>query len=150
VRPKLGAIFVLALRFVVSAGAARADRVPVANGSFQTANALNVSCGIGCAYNGSPIPDWTVTRSGGSFQPSTTFFNLPLPNGSIVAYGNGGTISQILGLTVQPDSTYTLSVYGGDKLDGLVTNYSIALDDGSTALCSTPCFKWSHRAWHIC
>src|ERR1700693_1927603 len=138
VRLRPGVIFVLALCFAVSAGAAWADGVPVANASFETTNPLTVSCGSGCAYNGGPIPDWTVTGSGGSFQPSTTFFNLPLPSGSIVASSNGGTISQILGVTVQPDSTYTLSVYVGDRLDGLVTNYSIALDDGSTTLCSTP------------
>jgi len=142
VRLGLGVILLLALCFTVSGGAAWADGVPVANASFETTYPLTVSCGSGCAYNGGgAIPDWTVTGSGGSFQPSTTFFNLPLPGGptdSIVAYSNGGTISQILGVTVQPDSTYTLSVYVGDRLDGEVANYSIALDDGSTTLCSTP------------
>jgi hypothetical protein len=141
VRLRPGVIFLLALCFTVSAGAAWADGVPVANASFETinpANPLNLPCGIGCAYNGGSIPDWTLTGTGGSFQPNTTFFNLPLPNGSIVAYSNGGTISQILGVTVQPDSTYTLSVYVGDRLGNEVANYSIALDDGSTTLCSTP------------
>lgn len=137
-QPRPGVIFVLALCFAASAGAAWADGVPVQNASFETTNALSAPCGSGCAFNAGPIPDWTITGSGGSFQPSTTYFNLPLPNGSIVAYSNGGTISQLLGVTVQPDSTYTLSVYVGDRLDGLVTNYSIALDDGSTSLCSTP------------
>jgi hypothetical protein len=141
VRLRLGVILLLALCFAVSGGAAWADGVPipVQNASFESANALTTSCGLGCAYNAGPIPDWTMTgATGGSFQPSTSFFNLPLPNGSIVAYSNGGTISQILGVTVQPDSTYTLSVYVGDRLDGEVANYSIALDDGSTTLCSTP------------
>jgi len=139
VRLRPGVIFLLALCFTVSAGAARADGVTVLNASFEMADALTVSCGSGCAYNGGgSIPDWTVIGSGGSFQPNTTYFNLPLPNGSIVAYSNGGTISQILGVTVQPDSTYTLSVYVGDRLDDEVANYSIALDDGSTTLCSTP------------
>ena len=140
-RLRLGVIFLLALCFAVSSGAAWADGIPVQNASFESAYALTSSCGLGCAYNGGPIPDWTMTGTGGSFQPSTTFFNLPLPGGptdSIVAYSNGGTISQILGVTVQPDSTYTLSVYVGDRLDGEVANYSIALDDGSTTLCSTP------------
>ena len=140
-RLRLGVIFLLALCFAVSGGAAWADGVPVQNASFESAYTLTTSCGLGCAYNNGPIPGWTMTGSGGSFQPSTTFFNLPLPGGpsdSIVAYSNGGTISQILGVTVQPDSTYTLSVYVGDRLDGEVANYSIALDDGSTTLCSTP------------
>ena len=139
-RLRLGVILLLALCFAVSGGAAWADGVPVQNASFETTNALTSSCGLGCAFNNGPIPDWTITGAGGggSFQPSTTFFNLPLPNGSIIAYSNGGTISQILGVTVQPDSTYTLSVYVGDRLDGEVANYSIALDDGSATLCSTP------------
>lgn len=140
-RLRPGVIFLLALCFAVSGGAVWADGVLVQNASFESASALTSSCGLGCAYNGGPIPDWTMTGTGGSFQPSTTFFNLPLPGGpsdSIVAYSNGGTISQILGVTVQPDSTYTLSVYVGDRLDGEVANYSIALDDGSTTLCSTP------------
>jgi PEP-CTERM motif len=138
VRLRPGVIFLLALCFAVSGAAAWGDGVPVQNASFETTYALTSPCGLGCAYNGA-IPDWTVTGAeGGSFQPGTIFFNLPLPNGSIVAYSNGGTISQILGITVQPDSTYTLSVYVGARLDGLVTNYSIALDDGSTTLCSTP------------
>jgi PEP-CTERM motif len=141
VRQRPGVIFLLALCFAVSGGAVWADGVLVQNASFESAYALTSSCGVGCAYNGGPIPDWTMTGTGGSFQPSTTFFNLPLPGGasdSIVAYSNGGTISQILGVTVQPDSTYTLSVYVGDRLDGEVANYSIALDDGSTTLCSSP------------
>jgi hypothetical protein len=138
VRLRPGVIFLLALFFAVSGGAAWADGVTVLNASFETPYALNISCGLGCAYNGGSIPDWTITGTGGSFQPNSTYLNLPLPNGSIVAYSNGGTISQILGVTVQPDSTYTLSVYVGDRLDDEVATYSIALDDGSTTLCSTP------------
>jgi hypothetical protein len=118
------------------------DGVPVENASFEITNALNLSCGVpaNCLFNTGPIPDWTTAGPGqaGSWQPSNAYLNLPLPNGNIVAYSNGGTISQILGVTVQPDSTYTLSVYVGDRLDGFVANYSIALDDGPTTLCSTP------------
>jgi hapalindole biogenesis HpiC1 cyclase-like protein/PEP-CTERM motif-containing protein len=139
-RLRPGIIFALVLCFGVAGSAAWADGVPVENASFETTNALTSSCGTGCAYNTGPIPDWTTAGPGlaGSWQPSSTYLNVPLPNGNIVAYSNGGTISQILGVTVQPDSTYTLSVYVGDRLDGYVANYSIALDDGSTTLCSTP------------
>jgi hypothetical protein len=140
-RLRLGAIFVLAVSFAVSGGAAWADGVPVENASFETTNALTTSCGTGCAYNTGPIPDWTISSGSaqaGSWQPSSTFLNLPLPNGNIVAYSDGGTISQILGVTVQPDTTYTLSVDIGHRLDGNVASYSIALGDGLTTLCSTP------------
>jgi len=141
-RLRPGVIFALALCFGVAGSAAWADNVPVQNASFETTNALNLSCGVpaNCLFNTGPIPDWTTAGPGqaGSWQPSTTYLNLPLPNGNIVAYSNGGTISQILGATVQPDATYTLSVNVGDRLDGFAANYSIALDDGSTTLCSTP------------
>jgi|HubBroStandDraft_2_1064218.scaffolds.fasta_scaffold04426_3 hypothetical protein len=141
-RPRLAVILVLVMCFGVTCGAAWADNVPVENASFETTNTLNLSCGVptNCLFNIGPIPDWTTAGPGqaGSWQPSTTYLNLPLPNGNVVAYSNGGTISQILGATVHPDSTYTLSVYVGDRLDGFVANYSIALDDGSTTLCSTP------------
>lgn len=136
-RLKRGVILGL-LCFAVSAGAASADGVPVENSSFETSNPLTVSCGSGCAYNAGPIPDWTISGVGGSWQPNSTDFDVPLPEGGIVAYSNGGTISQILDATVQPDSTYTLSVYVGDRLGGFVTNYSIALDDGSSTLCVSP------------
>jgi RHS repeat-associated protein len=106
----------------------------VQNASFETTNPLNYSCGTGCAYNAGPIPGWTLTGGGGSFQPSSTYFNLPLPSGSIVAYSNGGTISQTLQAALQPNSTYTLSVYIGHRLDGDVTNYTISLQAGSTVL----------------
>jgi hypothetical protein len=140
-RLRTGVIFVFAVCFAVSGGAAWADGVPVENASFETTNALTSGCGTGCAYNTGPIPDWTISSGSaqsGSFQPNATFFNLPLPNGSIVAYSDGGTISQILGVTVQPDSTYTLSVDIGHRLDGNIASYSIALDDGLTTLCSAP------------
>jgi hypothetical protein len=137
VRLRPGVIFGIVC-FVVSAGAARADSVSVENSSFETANPLTVSCGSGCAYNQGPIPGWTITGAGGSWQSSSTYYNLPLPQGNIVAYSNGGTISQILSASVLPDSTYTLSVYVGDRLDGFVTDYSIALYDGSSVLCSSP------------
>jgi hypothetical protein len=82
------------------------------------------------------MPGWTVIGNAGSFQPNSTYFNLPLPNGSIVAFSNGGSISQDLGVTLLPDSIYTLSVFVGDRLDMRNTTYSIALMAGSTALCT--------------
>lgn len=52
-----------------------------------------------------------------------------------MAYSNGSTISQTLsGVTLNPDSTYTLSVYIGDRLDNVPSNYSFSLEAGSTIL----------------
>jgi tetrahydromethanopterin S-methyltransferase subunit B len=65
---------------------------------------------------------------------SAFFTSLP-PGASVVAYSNGGTISQTLsGVSLMPNSIYTLSVYVGNRLDNLVTNYSLALDAGTTVL----------------
>jgi hypothetical protein len=54
-----------------------------------------------------------------------------------VAFTNGGTISQTLtGDIVQPNTSYLLSVFVGNRLQGFTGNYTISLDAGSTALCS--------------
>ncbi len=92
-----------------------------------------------CLFNFGPIPGWAITGGEtGSFQPSSTYFNLPLPDGNIVAFTNGGSISQTLtGISLLPNSIYTLSVDVGHRLDGLVTTYSISLDDGSSVFCTT-------------
>jgi PEP-CTERM motif len=114
-----------------------ADSIAVQNASFETTNPLTIPCTGTCAFNLGPIPDWTTIGSGGSWQPSSTFFNLPLPDGNVVAYSNGGTISQTLtGISVLPNTSYMLSVFVGNRLDGFSSAYSIALDAGSTVLCS--------------
>lgn len=138
-RSKVLLICALSFCTALTCGAVRADGViPVVNASFESHNAFTNGCGTGCLFNVAQIPGWTVTGVGGSFQPNSSQFILPLPDGNVVAFSNGGTISQDLGVSVQGNSTYTLSVDVGHRLDGLVTNYSIALLDGSTSLCATP------------
>jgi hypothetical protein len=66
--------------------------------------------------------------------------SLPLPDGNIVAYTNGGSISQTLtGISLLPNSTYTLSVDVGRRFDVSTTaaSYSISLDNGSSVFCTT-------------
>ena len=83
---------------------------------------------IDCAGSGGPgsggtgcqdttdgiIPGWTTAGAGpaGLFQPGPNYLNVPLPagNGQTVAYTNGGTISQTLSATLQPNTLYTLNV----------------------------------------
>jgi hypothetical protein len=61
-----------------------------------------------------------------------------LPDGNILAYTNGGSISQTLtGISLEPYSIYTLSVDIGHRLDGDIANYSMSLDAGSSLLCTT-------------
>ena len=46
----------------------------------------------------------------GSFQPNSVYYK-SIPVGTIMAYSVAGTISQtLMGVSLQPNSTYTLSV----------------------------------------
>jgi hypothetical protein len=138
VRQKLLLLCVLSICTALTCGAVRADGViPVQNASFETSGLLS-PCGTGCAYNTGPIPGWVLSGVGGSFQPNSSMFNLPLPDGNTIAYSYLGTISQTLSVLVQANSTYTLSVDVGHRLGFSGLNYSIALDDGSATLCATP------------
>jgi hypothetical protein len=75
--------------------------------------------------------------TGGSFEPSSFYLNLPLPDGNIVAYTNGGSISQTLtGVSLLPNSTYTLSVDVARRFDVTGATYTLALTDGSNVFCS--------------
>ena len=117
----------------LAAGPLKADSISIQNASFETTNALTGNCGAVNCYNYGPIPDWTLVGTGGSFRPTATYYN-SVPNGTTVAFSSGGTISQTLGVSLLPDTTYTLSVDVGHRLDGYVTGYSISLDAGSTLL----------------
>src|ERR1700731_3143569 len=91
-------------------GTARADNIPIANASFEAyTGTLNVPCGTGCAYNGGPIPGWSVI-SGGSWQPGS-YFN-SVPDGKLIGFVNATrSLSQTLtGNSVLANSIYTLSV----------------------------------------
>jgi hypothetical protein len=130
----LSLAFILCLAF--TAGTAKADSITVQNPSFELTNPLIGSCGTGCAWNNGPIPGWTISPDvyAGTFEPTSDIFALPLPDGSLVAWANGGSISQTLtGVSLLPNSTYTLTVYVGQRI-GYPTDYSIALGAGSTQL----------------
>lgn len=117
-----------------------ADTIAIANPSFETVDPLhplNQSCGAGCFFNAGPgsIPGWTLTGAGGLFQPGNAgLFTAPVPDGSTVAYDNGGTISQTLGVTLSPNTTYALSVDVGRRVDAAMTNFTIDLLAGNTLL----------------
>ena len=69
---------------------------------------------------GTPIPGWVISGAIGQLQPgppaTTTYFN-SVPDGTTVAYSNGGTISQTVGATVQLGVVYTLLVSVGVRKD---------------------------------
>jgi hypothetical protein len=112
-----------------------ADSIPLKNASFETTNPLNLPFGGG-PFNLGPIPDWNSSGVAGSWQPNSSEFS-SIPDGSIVAYTNGGSISQTLtGTSVLANTFYTLSTFVGHRMDGFTGNYTISLDAGATALCS--------------
>src|SRR5271170_1927257 len=136
-RLRLLAICAVLACFALVGGSAWADSVTVLNPSFGTFYPLTVTgCGTGCAYNFSGVPDWTNVSTAGSWQPgsSSTYFSVPLPDGNTLAYVSDGSLSQDLGALL-PDTTYTLTVEVGDRLDGQSGNFAIALDDGGTMEC---------------
>jgi hypothetical protein len=133
---KLLTASVLMLFLGLASMPALADGIPIQNASFETAALpLTTPCGTGCSYNFGPIPGWTISGTAGLFQPGS-FFNPGQVDGNIAAFTNTGAITQILGTSLATDTIYTLSVFIGDRNDGLNGNYIIALDAGSTPLCS--------------
>jgi hypothetical protein len=120
-----------------------ADSTPITvqNASFENYNPFTNGCsGAGCAYNGGQIPNWSITGGAGSWQPgsNSVYFNTALPGGNTVAFVNFGSISQDLGISLLPNSVYTLSVFVGNRLDGMSGGtYSIGLDAGASLLGST-------------
>jgi hypothetical protein len=134
----------LTLCLFLSNGVAWGDSVHVQNASFENTSTspLTLPCAgpETCLYNSGPIPGWVITGATGLFEPSSAYFNLPLPDGNILAYTNGGSISQTLtNISLAPNSIYTLSVDVGRRKDvgPLAASYSISLEAGSSFSCTT-------------
>jgi hapalindole biogenesis HpiC1 cyclase-like protein len=129
-----------ALAFCLLASGAWGDSVSIQNPSFEITNTLDQPCaGLTACFNNGPIPGWSTLADGfGSFAPTSAYFNLPLPDGSIVAYTNGGALSQTLaGISLLPNSVYTLSVDVGRRLDKSGVGYSLTLLDGTNVFCTS-------------
>lgn len=118
---------------------ANADNVTIDNPYFAPSITNGVpdlpnSCGTGCAWNVGDIPGWTISGTAGSQILNSTYYS-SVPGPGTMAYINGGTISQDLGVALLPDSTYTLSVYVGHREDGTpdgdITTFSFGLDNGT-------------------
>jgi len=121
-------------------GTAWADSVPITNASFEMTGApLSIACGPGCAYNYTSPVGWHVGgANGGSFSPGS-FFSY-VPDGSLVAYTNSGSISQTLTSSVLANTLYTLTVFVGNRTDTINGGFTLYLDtilNGvKTPLCS--------------
>src|SRR5271157_703813 len=118
-RVKLSSLATLTvcLLFLASSAFAGTFSIPVANYSFETlpVGGLNNDCSEGglypgCAYStGEPIPGWTITGATGQWTTGGYVGNPPAYDGSVLAYSNGGTISQNV-IAAVAGETYTLNV----------------------------------------
>jgi hypothetical protein len=130
-RMKAVVLSALLIGFAFISGSASADSISVQNGSFeQTSSPLSLG-----GYNDGPIPNWTLSGTvAGSWAPVPGTYFHTVPDGSTVAFVDG-TISQDLGVALLPNTTYTLSVFVGDRADGFNLNdpWSIMLGDGSAS-----------------
>ena len=125
-----------AFLFVLAASLIGAP-LTITNYSFETGTPT-LDCGTGCLWSFGGISGWVVSDPGvpgqGLFQPSATFLNLPVPDGVQIAYADQGSISQTLADTLLNNTTYTLQVEIGKRLDGLYVTPSVLLYAGSTLI----------------
>jgi hypothetical protein len=122
----------------------RAASIFIANHSFETPVITNPP-GFNTVSSGTSN-NWTFT--GGTQQgfanptighnfgnswygPSTT-----IPDGSQIAWSNGGTISQTLSATLQANTKYTLGAYVGRRQKVAFPGYNIELYAGGNLLAS--------------
>src|SRR5258707_639812 len=102
----------------------------IQNPSFETAAPL-ISESHG-PYSLS-IPGWTCSGQCGVWQPASIEF-AALPDGKQVAWSNGGTISQDLGVVPQASTAYTLKVFVSHRSDDYVNSsatYTLSLNAGT-------------------
>lgn len=117
---------------------ASAVTIAVANASFETLppGGLPFGCGAGCSFSTDIIPGWVTTGATGQFQPGTAGFYNFVPDGLTVAYSNGGSITQTVGVTAVAGTTYTLSTAFGVRND-LSSPATIRLLVGSNSILAT-------------
>jgi len=121
------------------AAVCQATPIFIVNNSFETFPLTGLTaCGTGCSYEIGTVSGWTLTGSDGEFRPGppsgiTTFFN-SVPDGTTVAFSNGGTLSQIVGATVQVGATYTLTVDVGARKNTPEPSTEALVINGNTYL----------------
>jgi hypothetical protein len=121
------------------APAAHAGPLAIANASFESPDCTAPGACVAGVYTLS-VPDWSLTGSGGVFAPNlypaTASAGFAATHGTQVAWGRGGTLSQVLAATLTPDTTYALSVDVGFRPDVVTAGYAIELRAGSELLAS--------------
>jgi|SRR5579872_6831119 len=99
---RLSILAVFSVVLLISATPIAAGPITIQNPSFESPSCSAASC----------VPaNWTVTGGfGGEFAPGVGPWD-SIPDGVQVGWSNGGTLTQILGATVAPNTDYTLSLW---------------------------------------
>jgi len=131
-------VCLLALVSLFAVGSAKADSIPIVNADFSqlpTPAPTIIGCGTGCWYDVGSIEGWTISGIAGTQMLGPAYYTSVPSESGTMAFINGGTISQDLGVALLPNSTYTLSVYVGHRIDGTpdgdITTFSFGLDNGT-------------------
>jgi len=118
--------------------------VNILNAGFESPAAPRQSGGY--YYSINDITSWQVTPDQGSAagvfnipasvagSGNNSMFNQSAPEGSQVAFNNGGTISQQLSTSLAPNTTYNLSAFVGRRNDLSFPGYNISLTAGGNVL----------------
>jgi hypothetical protein len=137
---RCGAVFAALL---ISCGAqlSLAANVPIVNAGFEDV-VLTCTAGPTC-YSIGGVVGWTGTGDFGTFMPSVGpggIYPGGIPEGVNVAalgdVGGSGVLGQTLGVTLQPNTTYTLTFNVGSRPDYPFAGYSVELLAGSTTVAS--------------
>jgi hypothetical protein len=118
------------LALVVGAAAsASAAPVSIVNAGFES-QIIGDSVAV---FN---IDGWSNSGDSGTFNPDAGAFAAGAPEGDNVAFSSvgGPTISQVLAATAQANTSYTLTMLVGNRLDALFGGYQTELWAGATML----------------
>lgn len=128
---------------VIYDGAPVTTNVVIADGDFEFLDISDCTGVPNCntdAVRGNWVAGsfsgWTLAGSGGLFRPTAAA--IVLPSGAQIGWAaNGTTLSQVLSESAAADTTYTLSVDVGMRLDTASTGATVALYAGGLEVGST-------------
>jgi hypothetical protein len=131
----------LAFGLVVSGltlASGRASSIAITNAGFE-----DPALAFGNFVQGSAT-GWVGNGPFGTWYPTTIANNgsglfMGVPEGNqilVVSYGDPSDVNQALGVTLQADTTYTLSYYVGRRIDIGLSQYSVSLRTNSSVLAS--------------
>ena len=121
---------------------AQGQGIPIVNGNFNS-DVLGCAAGSLC-FDSGVIPGWVGGGPTATFKPSTGVggeFPGGIPGGgpNVAAVGDpsgAASITQDLGFAPSPNTTYTLTVYVGQRGDSPLTAYAVELLVGTTSVTS--------------